>query len=141
MSESTDPQKLEATAWKYVNHATGAVMFFNSHLGLRYTRGTRICRVTIEEVKNEADLDGLGYRTRNTIIVELPTETFRSIREQCLGRALNERPMTFAFQLDEEGSLRTLDIDGKPVEPRVRRDSVVVPKNPQSPTGGAASSG
>jgi hypothetical protein len=141
MSENTDPQKLEAKAWKYVNHATGAVMFFNSNMGLRYTRGTRICRVTLEEVKNEADLDGLGYRTRNTIIVELPTETFRSIRKQCLERDLRDAPMKFAFQLDEEGSLRSLDIDGKPIAPRVRRDSDVVPKNPQAPTGGAAISG
>jgi hypothetical protein len=145
MSTDNDQQKLEAKAWKYVNHASGAVMFFDSYLERwpkpRRTRAERICRVTLEEVKNEADLAGLGYRTRNTVIVELPTETFRSIRKQCMERELRDKPITFAFQLDQAGSLTSLDIDGKPIAPRVRRDSDVVPKEPRAPAGSAATSG
>jgi hypothetical protein len=143
MSSNSNGQALDAKAFEYLNHPYGAVMFFDTDRELwrqeRAARGSRICRITLEEVKNAADLDGLGYRTRNTLIVELPTDTFQRIRKQLREHDLREQALKLTFQLNDEGSLQSLEINGASVAPRTGRGSQVAPKSsPIAPAGTAS---
>lgn len=132
-------QKYTARAFQYVNHQNGAALFFNVEGQLPprewRARGSAIQRVTIEEVKSEDDLDGVGFRTLNTVIIELYRAAFRRLLESLQERDLRVAPIAFTFRVDQEGSLQDLFIDGEPIAPRVEppadsaAPSDVAPKN------------
>jgi hypothetical protein len=135
----TKPHRYAANTFKYVNHQNGAALFFDLE-GQPVARAWRaagdvIHRITIEELKSKDDVDGIGFRTQNAAIIELPADDFRNVRRR-LQRDLVAHPVIFEFGVNEEGSLLELYIDGQRFEPRPgRRSSVVSKEDAPSPQG------
>lgn len=146
MSTENSHRTFQVRAWKYVNHPTGAALYCDADEQLwtdpRHAHGKGIVRITLEEVADDASLDGIGFQTRHGVVADVPRSAFRRLRRQLAGRAGEPVSVTGKFRVDGHGSLMELEIDGVVIGQSGAPISDVAPKpGGGTPGPGAAQTG